>query len=316
MASHLGTLAYDDLLGRLIRIDDIDLLGTSTFELFDLSVAEGAFDHASALAQYSWDECDRIGQALYTWIDDIAAFEARDAAPIWPHSVGLMRGVRTFNPGEGDLVAALEACRRQHPAAAQAALERMRVRWCAVHDWLVVWIQELLTSLVAARGEEAVLESVRHAYEAIWGPRYATWYDMQPIQRLRLSVEGMRGHLSGSTRRGDLIVLEEPDRFVMVLDPCGSCGILRRGDPESGRPPYSVAGNARPHPWTWGRVGVGWYAVHSPIALEFVHYERGAPPLRPLEGCDGNGPCRWYVYKDVAAIPSTFAERMGFDATP
>ena len=43
------------------------------------------------------------------------------------------------------------------------------------------------------------------AYEHIWKPRYATWGDMSPEERLQLSVEGMRGgHLSGPRHRGDV----------------------------------------------------------------------------------------------------------------
>lgn len=71
---------------------------------------------------------------------------------------------------------------------------------------------------------------------------------MAPLERLQLSVEGMRGHQSGRRRRGDVGVLEEHDRYVMVLDPCGSCGILRQGDPEGGRRPSDPAGNRVAHP--------------------------------------------------------------------
>jgi hypothetical protein len=228
----LGTLVRSERLGRAIRQDDIDILGVSTFALFDRSVQSGRFDHAATLAPYAWDECGRIGQALYTWIDDIVAFELRGGGSFpWPVAKGLMSDVRTYNIGSGDLEAAIAACRAGDAAEASAALERMRVRWCAIHDWLVVWIQELLASLAARFGEGAVLESVRHAYEVIWGPRYVHWYQMTPLERLQLSVEGMRGHLSGPQRRGDVGLLEEHDRFVMELDPCGSCGVLRRGDP-------------------------------------------------------------------------------------
>lgn len=313
MEHGLGHLVFDPSLGRAIRRDPVELLGVSTQTLFERAVAAGAWDHAAALADYYWAEMDVIAQALYTWIDDLVGHGRGDAERArWPFAPGLTAGVRGFNPGAGDLQRAKEACARRDPTTAVAALETMRLRWSGAHDWLVVWIQELLTSLVGAMGEEAVLDSIRHAYEHIWQPRYARWSRMTPLERLQLSVEGMRGHLSGPRRRGDVGVFEERDRYVMRLDPCGSCGIMRRGDPESGRVAYPVAGNAVPHPWTWGRIGVGWYAVHSPIAMEYLWYERGEPPMRPLEGCDQHGPCTWYVYKDPAATPPGFAERMGF----
>lgn len=309
-----GRLEWSDKLNRVIRQDDLPLIGISTHTLIERAVSASEFQAASELADYYWAEMDIIGQALYTWIDDIVMFHQRRAGlgELWPLRSGLMSGVRSFNPSSGDLATAKSAFSAGDVATGLASVELLRVRWCSVHDFLVVWIQELLTSLAADFGEEAVLESVRHAYESIWRPRYATWDSMTPLERLQLSVEGMRGHLSGTGRRGDVGVFEEPDRYVMVLDPCGSCGVLRRGDPDSGRVPWPVAGNQRPHAWAWMRSGVGWYAMHSPIAMEYLWYERGEQPLRPLEGCDGAGPCHWYIYKDRLTTRSVHRESMGF----
>ena len=134
-------------------------------------------------------------------------------------------------------------------------------------------------------------ESVTHAYEHIWKPRYELWAQMSPEERLQLSVEGMRGgHLSGPRHRGDVGVSDEGDRYVMSLDPCGSCGILRRGDPDSGRPSQPPAGNLEPHPWTWGRTGMSWYSVHSPIALEYIQMADGAAPAPAARGLRHAGP--------------------------
>lgn len=310
----LGRLEWSNHLNRVIRQDDMKLLGVSTQTLIERASAAGEFQQASELASYYWVEMNIIGQALYTWIDDIVRYgQLLDGTgELWPLQHGLMKGVREFNPSSGDLASAKAAFAMADTEAGLGSIELLRVRWCAVHDFLVVWIQELLTSLAAEFGEDAVLHSVRHAYESIWLPRYAVWDSMTPLERLQLSVEGMRGHLSGSGRRGDVEVLEEEDRYVMVLDPCGSCGVLRRGDPDSSRDPWPVAGNQRPHPWSWSRTGVGWYAMHSPIAMEYLWYERGQPPLRPLEGCDSAGPCRWFIYKDPGATRTVHRNRMGF----
>jgi hypothetical protein len=141
---------------------------------------------------------------------------------------------------------------------------------------------------------------------------------MSPELRLQLSVEGMRGgHLSGPRHRGDVGVSDEGDRYVMSLDPCGSCGVLRRGDPDSGRPPHPSATNQEPHPWTQGRTGMSWYSVHSMIALEYIQMSEGKPPLRPLEDCDlPDRPCRWFIYKDVSKPRAVHYERQGFTPPP
>ncbi|HKZ92185.1 MAG TPA: hypothetical protein VJZ50_08590, partial [Candidatus Limnocylindrales bacterium] len=194
--------------------------------------------------------------------------------------------------------------------------ELMRVRWAAQHDGLVVWIQEVLAEIAETFGEDAIRESVTLAYEHIWKPRYERWRAMTPELRLQLSVEGMRGgHLSGPRHRGDVGVSDEGDRYVMSLDPCGSCGVLRRGDPDSGRPAHPSATNRQPHAWTQGRIGMSWYSVHSMIALEYIQMSAGDPPLRPLEDCDlPDRPCRWFIYKDATRPRRVHYERQGFQA--
>lgn len=307
-------LAFSKSLGRKIRQDDISVLGISTQTLFELAIEQEDWDHAAELAQYFCDEVEIIGQALYTWIKDILTFRLNELALPEPtrFSTFCLKGISTYNPGRGDLNRAISCCQQRDAMGATANLEAMRIRWCALHDTLVVWIQELLTGIANTSGEEAVFACIVHAYENIWKPRYESWHLMSPEEKLQLSVEGMRGHLSGKRRRGDLAIIDEGNRYMMVLDPCGSCGILRNGDPESGRAAYHPAGNKEAHPWTWGRVGVGWYAVHSPIVMEYLWYARGEPPMRPLADCDTTLPCRWFIYKDPSLTRPEHFAAMGF----
>lgn len=307
-------IRYSTLLGRRIRQDGLDTLGISTQTLFEQALEAQEWHLASDLASYFWEEMHRIGDALYTWMEDILAFaDEREGLPNPERRTSrLLRGLRAFNPSSGDLARALEACHQQQAAGARDAAELMRLRWASLHDALVAWIQDLLQDLSEREGEEAVFAAIERAYLQLWKPRYARWLEMSPLERLQLSVEGMRGHLSGPRRRGDVGLLDEPDRYVIILDPCGSCGILRRGDPESGRLPALPAGNKQSHPWTWQRLGVGWYAVHSPIVMEYLWMREGQPPMRPMEDCDTPGPCRWYIYKDPVATRSEHYRRMGF----
>lgn len=311
---HGSPLRFSERLGRPIRVDGIDTLGQSTQTLIEQAVDAGAWDVADELAAYFSAEMLRIAAALYTWMDDIIGWRLEnDGRGDASRTVEwLLGGVRRFDPSSGDLDRARGAIGNADGEAAKTAVELMRVRWASLHDVLVVWLQEMLSGIAVDFGETAVLTVVERAYENLWEQRYADWDDMAPAERLQLSVEGMRGHLSGMGRRGDVGILDEEDRYVMELDPCGSCGILRRGDPESGRAPYRPAGNQTPHAWTWGRTGVGWYSVHSPIVMEYLFMQRGQPPLRPLENCDMDRPCRWFIYKDRAAARAEHYERMGF----
>jgi hypothetical protein len=256
-----------------------------------------------------------MNEVLFIWLTDILDYRvARAGATEQGVGNAILGGFRRFDPGRGDLDRALAAIAREDALAATDAIELMRVRWAAQHDGLVAWIQEVQTEIAATFGEDAIRESVTLAYEHIWKPRYEAWGDMTPEERLQLSVEGMRGgHLSGPRHRGDVGLIDEGDRYVMVLDPCGSCGVLRRGDPDSGRPPHGGATNQEPHPWTQGRTGMSWYSVHSMIALEYIQMSEGGPPLRPVEDCDlTDRPCRWFIYKDVTKPRRIHYERQGF----
>lgn len=224
---------WSDLLGRRIRQDGIGTLGISTQTLAEQHLVSGEWVIAGDLAEYFLNEMTRINTALYTWVEVILASVTAQRAEIngSRRVLGAMSG---FGPGDGDLTAVLRACETKDLDSATRRIETMRVRVAAVHDQLVWWIQHLLADLAEREGEDAVRDVVVRTYDDLWRERYALWPQMTPIERLQISVEGMRGHLSGPRRRGDVGIIEERDRFTMVLDPCGSCGVLRRGDPDSG----------------------------------------------------------------------------------
>jgi hypothetical protein len=298
-------VGWSESLGRRLRVDGPETVGVSTQTLAEEALTTAGFAVAADLGAYLHEEMTRINEALYTWLVEILAFRAEKdgvgAEPALDEARRVVSALRGYDPGAGDLTAFLAGCGAGDADAATERLELMRVRTAAVHDHLVHWIQQLLTDLAARHDDDAVLAVVLRTYETLWGPRYATWNSLPAIERLQLSVEGMRGHLSGPRHRGDVGVIDDDERYVMVLDPCGSCGVLRRGDPDSGRPPANPAGTTRPHPWSWGRVGLGWYAVHSAIVMEWLQTSAGHPPMRPLVDCDTQSACRWFVYKDPAA---------------
>jgi len=310
---------HSEVLGRPLRQDGLETLGMSTQTWAEVAIEEGRWDLARELAEYFAHEIAVMNDVLFVWLTDILDYRLTKAGAT-EDGLGhkLLSGFRSFQPGAGDLERARSALLAHDVPGAVAAIELMRVRWAAQHDGLVVWICEVQAEIAGRFGEGAILESVTQAYEHIWKPRYERWAEMSPELRLQLSVEGMRGgHLSGPRKRGDVGVSDEGDRYVMSLDPCGSCGVLRRGDPDSGRPPHPSATNQEPHPWTQGRIGMSWYSVHSMIALEHIQMSEGKPPLRPLEDCDlPDRPCRWFIYKDATRTRRVHYERQGFEPPP
>jgi hypothetical protein len=297
-------LEFNPNVGRMLRMDDISTIGLSTYALLEQSIRNERTDEALALASYYHRELRIMHDILMTWAQDIIRFMiARDTsvdnAVAQTLSGAICKAWKDFEFGVAPLRALEAAIQTGDHEHAVSALERLWLEFKIPHDVLVAWINEMLNHL-SQQTEQAVLDSILETHQSIWGDRYATWDRMMPWEKVALTVEGMRGHLSGASRKGDVLVREEEDRFVIAFDPCGTGGVLRRGDPETGREAYKTDGmNKQPHDWTWGKVGVHWYCSHCAIAMEWLPGRKRGHPLRPLDhNLDHNAPCVWYVYKD------------------
>ena len=321
----MASIVYSEVLGRLIRLEGVETLGISTQTLTEEAIAAGDWGQADDLAVYFYEEMRIMHGILTTWIRDLlrcivehagAGDEAARSA-----SAGMSRMLEAYPIGQAGRDRCREAIVAGDAAGAAARLEEMRLEFKNPHEMLVAWIQDLLTYVAATWGEEAVLDSILETHQSIWGDRYARWDQMTPEEKLALTVEGMRGgHFSGARRRGDMMLADDGDRYRMVMDPCGSGGVLRRGDPETGRPPYPIdwdGVNREPHLWTWQKTGIHWYCAHCCISMEWLPGRRRGRPLRPLDhALDPAAPCTWYVYKDEAATRAYHYPRSGLTRPP
>ncbi|MBM3261828.1 MAG: hypothetical protein FJY97_00105 [candidate division Zixibacteria bacterium] len=297
-------LEHNDNLGRFVRMDDIGTIGVSTYTMLETLIRGGKTQDALALADYYHKELRIMHNILMTWGQDIVRFiVSRDTGAgndvAHPVSVAICKAWWDFEFGTAPLNTLKIAIRSGNLETADRALERLWLEFKIPHDVLVAWINEMFAYL-SQQTEETVLNSIIETHQSIWGDRYERWDQMTPWEKVALTVEGMRGHLSGTSRKGDVAVREEQDRFAISFDPCGTGGVLRRGDPETGREAYRTDGmNREPHEWTWGKTGVHWYCSHCAIAMEWLPGRRRGHPLRPLDHTlDHNAPCVWYVYKD------------------
>ncbi len=322
-------LEYNAVLGRMLRVDDLETLGISTQTLAEEAIAAGRTEEARALVDYLHQEMRIMHDILVTWLRDIvryilahkgvAAAEAKTLAP------SLLQTWETYNFG----VDLRDRCKEAiadpgnggRPGQSEEAgelLDHMRLQFKFPHDVLVAWIQDLLTYIAANWGEKTVLESILETHRSIWGERYESWNKMTPHEKLALTVEGMRGgHFSGERRRGDMTLVDEGDRYKMVMELCGSGGVLRRGDPETGRGPHPAGAqgtNKQPHSWTWQKTGVHWYCTHCCIAKEWLPGRRNGRPFRPLDHVlNPHAPCTWYVYKEEADTRAYHYPRTGLE---
>ncbi len=325
-------LEYNKILGRMLRLDDLETLGVSSQTLAEQAIKEGRVEEAIALVDYFHQEMRIMHGIMITWLTDISRYiikrggQAGNAGEI---STTLYETWWSFPFGE-DLRERCKAAIRANPgpapdltkvADAIDLLDRMRLEFKNPHEVLVAWTQNLLTHIAETWGEAAVLESILETHQSIWGDRYESWHQMTPHEKLALTVEGMRGgHFSGDRRRGDMTLIDQEDRYKMVMELCGSGGVLRRGDPETGRPPHPVGEtgvNREPHLWTWQKTGVHWYCTHCCIAKEWLPGHETGQLLRPLDHVlDHNAPCTWYVYKDDDKMRAYHYPRSGVNIPP
>ena len=313
--------AHSQAIGRSLRLDDdLETLGTSSQTLAEEAIRARRNEEAVTLINYFLREMQIMHGILTTWVQDIIRFimEKSGAEP-GMEIAGAQAILRTWTTVELGIAPRDQTLRAIEEGRVEDAiqwLDRMRLEFKNPHEILVAWVQDLLSYCAATWGEDAVLETILHTHQSIWGDRYATWDQMTPHEKVALTVEGMRGgHFSGARRRGDVQIAEEEDRFVISFDPCGSGGVLRRGDPETGRGPYPITEhgtNPEPPLWTWQKTGVHWYCSHCAIAMEWLPAQKRGFLLRPLDHTlDHGAPCPWYIYKDDRLIRDYHYGRTG-----
>lgn len=219
--------------------------------------------------------------------------------------------------GVSTLTRLKEAIDRGDKEEAKRLAEYLRKEGEVVHDVYTNWVWGFLTYVANEFGEDEVENALRKSMEPWFGYRYRNYAKMTPEERLQLTLEGMRGHYVGPGRLGQFEVIDEGKRWKMVFDPCGSGGVMRRGNPETGdpprtEPPYNFGETQEAHPWSWGRKGVCYYCAHCSLINEILPIEHFGEIMRVTEYPDDpNDPCVWYIYKDAKDIPDEYYERVG-----
>jgi hypothetical protein len=186
-----------------------------------------------------------------------------------------------------------------------------------LHDLFCDWLWDLFTQIAERHGEEELHQMLR-ATQGGWMMR-RTWkgfLNMSVEERVYLTAEIMRAHHCGPDQQGDVEITDEGDRYALKMDPCGSGGRMRRGDPVDGTPsrlgpPYNFGCTKQAHDWSWGKKDVPYYCVHC-VMNEVLPMEWGGHPLW-VTGFDHDAekPCYWYFYKKAEDIPEEFYTRVG-----
>ena len=148
---------------------------------------------------------------------------------------------------------------------------------------------------------------------------YRTWKGylrMSVEERVQITAEIMRSHYGGPEQDGALTVVDEGEYIAIVMDPCGSGGRMRRGDPVEGTPsrldaPYNFGATKEAHPESWGQAGVPYYCLHC-ANNELLPMRWGGHPLWVTAfSADASKPCEWRFYKEADDIPENYYTRLG-----
>ena len=295
--------------GRPIRQDPPRQLGVPTQYLAMLAARRGDFEAAETLARYMQQEADHIFDSMMTlWLSQLLDYA--DQSLGLSRFATLMRVPRQHiwaslqRVGNDFVAEAVDALGDRDIASFDMALSHARRVYKTMGDETVKFVQDILTEVAQAEGEDGPAAAMREPYENIWRRRYATWESLTGAERLQLSCEGMRAHFGGPTRQGEFLVTDEGSRYRMSFAGCGTGGVLRRGDVETGEGPYPTEGLvSSPKPYSWGRTGMPWYCVHCSLYLEHWPAREEGVNRRPVifvDDADSPVTTEWLVYKNLA----------------
>jgi len=187
----------------------------------------------------------------------------------------------------------------------------------ALHDFFCDLIWNLLGEFARRHGEEEMQDILKASQETWMMKR--TWkgfLNLSVEERVYITAEIMRSHQCGPKQNGAIEVTEDEDRYSIIMDPCGSGGRMRRGDPVDGTksrlgPPYNFGASEKPADWNWNRTGVGYYCIHC-VFNEILPMEWGGHPLWVTDyEDDADKPCVWHFYKSADKIPEFYYTRVG-----
>lgn len=316
----IDVLHHSMTFGRRIRQDPFGQQGVPTQDLVVAAMSRGETQTAVELAEYMVEEFGILFESVLNgWLRQLLETVADSMRTEGLETLLRVPGKHAWQAfyamGQRFQIEAIDAIRAGDDDRATQLLDHTRMTFKTINDETVRFIQDLLTVLDERGGEAAPIDSMRGAYETIWRGRYRDWNALTPEEKLQLSCEGMRSHYGGPGRSGAFEVYDDGDRYRMQFAVCGTGGMLRYGDPETGEGPWPTSGVSRtPQPWTWGKTGVPWYCTHCSLFLEHWPAEDYGYPLRPvLYDDDAESPLStsWFIYKEPGTARSEDLARIG-----
>jgi len=205
--------------------------------------------------------------------------------------------------GTSNLDKVLQALDRGDISAAREHALTMEREAKHAHDIMTEFVCVLLTYIGKHYGDDEVVKAMRLRHSG--QPQVAErMLGMSPEDAVRFKTMIHRAHHS------TMQVTEEPDRYVLRLDPCNTGGrILREG---LDKPPVNIGRFQKALPETWNQTDVPYYCGHCAMHA-ITGVEKGAPhPTwiydRPKKPGD---PCFQYCYKRTEDVPDEHFTELG-----
>ncbi len=173
------------------------------------------------------------------------------------------------------------------------------------HDSVVSFVGMALNH-IAGFGEEELEKLCRERYSA----QAKEWITKTP--GAKESVERFAGLMKSPHSK--VTITDEPDKYVLTLDPCRTGGRLRRGmvaalSKASG---MSIGTTKKAYPCSWGKSGVSYYCIHECVFLEIVPIELRGYPIAVVQYAEKpEDPCFLLFYKKPESIPEEYFTRVG-----
>lgn len=229
------------------------------------------------------------------------------------------------NLGQSTWGALEDAIRAGNQAEAIRILEYLHEGEVApAHYSSTDWLYGNQTYLVENWGQEAYEEMLRSEESWALSSNMLGGFQVELLEDIEALVkrqaEIMRAH---EPPRGAIIIVEEPDRYVMNFFPCYSGGRQLQSGMTEGK--WSLAVNNKPTGAFWSRTGKPIYCGHCALGRGIMISQVRGFPVRVADD-PGSGfnpdrehpfdPCRMVFYKRPEDIPEKYFKALGLKKDP
>jgi len=200
---------------------------------------------------------------------------------------------------------------REGDSNIQELIKDQHREWMPYHDLMMQYAVCIQSQIYREKGSEYLDEFLKQTYDTTFSMFYAVYDALDDLRLFRMFVQ--MWHYHQATFR----VEEEEDRFVFILDPCGSGGRMYRSALNKGRFRYGAGIPClmnEPANINFNRKDFPTYCTHC--ASSNRDQFGGNPLVFVVDGHamkDPNSPCIQYLYKKSAKreVPAEMLAQVG-----